>query len=79
MLIYEEELSELGSMETNAVQGALLDTTTSFCKKTRVFRNTVFLTTAFLAYITCPSMSLIYAVLMVRSTINNLMLIVTLH
>lgn len=42
MLIYEEELSELEGMETNAVQDALVDTTMNFCKKTRDFRNRVF-------------------------------------
>ena len=38
MLISEEEFSELGGMETNAVQEALTDTTMNFCKNMRDFR-----------------------------------------
>lgn len=38
MLISEEELSELGGMNTNVTQDALTDTNMYFCKKTRNFR-----------------------------------------
>lgn len=42
MVISEDELSELGGMETNAVQDALTDTPLNFCKKMRDFRTRSF-------------------------------------